>query len=117
MKEFSVLMPVSGRDVRSLARRMGQAEFCPAEKKVLRALLEGGCSYGAAVRENQDNDGSGILGRLEYERGVNAILQKFVPEDYLPLAKDLALVTYNEAHRCQTNAPPSLEPIKALLAA
>ncbi len=119
MNKFSALMPVGDEDVRSLTGRMSQVKLGEAEKRVLRALFEGGCAYGAGVRKSQDNDGLalGTLARLEYENGVDVILSASALAGYRPLAQDLALVAYNEAHRCQTNSPSSLEPIKALLAA
>jgi len=119
MKKFSAPFPVDEEYVRSVTRRIGQAGLSADEKEVFRALFEGGCDYGAAVRAQYDNDGPalGTLKRLEYESGVDAILGARVSAKRKPLARDLSLVAYNEAHRCQTDSPSSLEPIRTALAA
>lgn len=102
-----------------LAEKLKAAQLTPEQRKIFRALEEGGTTYGFGYRDmNRSGEclAFATMSRLEYETAVKAIV-KLLPQNRRELAQELASLAYSEAYHQDTKSPATLKVLKPLLAA
>ncbi len=113
--KFSAINPSMSPE--QAEQRLKELKPNSRQKEVLRALMEGGVSYGTECREiNKYGEcfTFATIHKIEYERAVEAIVENAIP-DQRELAYAVAALAFSKASCHNTAEPEELKGLLALL--